>query len=193
MNYSNHCLKYASSLEEEVNASPILSDFFESVLLIGGNVGSLFCSRGLEQLTTKCLKVENSVDIFKKKIIFYSKSLDGSKVLDFVYSLSKKEFQKIGSNFFVITAKKFSKNQSIESYAKLLYKLIENFGPQPIFLRTFLGHKRDSSEISDLLNYLSSFGYKNDKSDLLTECLVFYLEKLATFSYFDDFLELLKE
>ena len=93
-----------------------------------GNVFSLFSSSDLPYLGRKAIFSEKSFDIIKKKIINYCKTLNGKEVLNLLGQLTEDQMLEIGGEFFYLTAKKFAKNQSIESYSRLLFILFKHYG-----------------------------------------------------------------
>ena len=188
---SFHFFKNTSvALEEEVNSAPVLSEFVESVQLIGGNIFSLFVNRDFSLLQNRSYKIETTCDIYKKKIISYCKNLDSSRVFNLMNSISDEHMQKIGPEFFYITARRFAKNQSIENFSKFLFLIFKNFQFDCHFFRGFFSSNRDFNEVVSLLKYIEDWKQeelKTKSKDIIKGTLIFGLEKFSLFTQFDDF------
>ena len=182
-----------SVLEEEINSAPVLSEFIESIQLISGNIFSLFASRNVDVLKRRTMKIETSCDIFKKKIISYCKNLDSSRVFNLIESIDDFHMQKIGHEFFFITARKFAKNQSIETFSKFLLIIFKNYEFDSHFLKGFFTANRDFNETLSLMNYMEKWEneeLKTDLGEILKSTLFYGLEKFTLFCQFDDFFNL---
>ncbi len=189
-----HFFRNIRVLEEEVNASPVLSEFFESIQLIRGNVFSLFASKDISVLQMKSMKVETTSDIYKKKIIYYCKNIDSSQVMDLLASISDVHMQKIGAEFFFATSRKFAKNQSIQNFSKFLFLMFQHFDFDSQFLKGFFFTiNRESNECLALINYMKrwdSSKLKNSLHLIIKNTINYLLERFALFCQFDDFFSL---
>ena len=108
----------------------------------------------------KITRVETETDIIKKRIINLSKGLDCSELLAYLKAIPHKQMEIIKKQFFYITSKKFSKNQSIENYGRFLKILIDAFGIDNSFLKNFYYNERDSDEVEALIGYIRKWDCK---------------------------------
>lgn len=187
---SFHFFRSTSVLEEEINSAPVLSEFVESIQLIGGNIFSLFVNRSFNNIKNRTLKIETTCDIYKKKIIAYCKNIDSSRIFNVMASISDENMQKIGPEFFYITARRFAKNQSIENFSKFLFLIFKNFEFDCHFLKGFFSSNRDFNEVITLLKYMEQWNQeelKTESQELVKGTLIYGLEKFSLYSQFDDF------
>lgn len=154
-----------SMLVEEMTSSQIITEFNESVGLVAEKIYFLFISRSPVFLCKKSLKLEKKSDLHKKKIIYYCMNVSYSKVLNYLKQLSCEEMEKIGSDFFYLTARKFAKNQSIQVFASFLNLMFKNYGFDGQFIKKFLSNERDYSECLALLEYMRRWDQKEIKGD----------------------------
>lgn len=155
-NYSN-LFKCAKQTATEINSLPAISDFYDSLELVGGSVFYLFANKAFSSVAKKMTRIEERSDALKRKIIFHAKSFDCTELLSFLGSLTQTEMKSIGIEFFFITSKKLSKNQSIATYAQFLRVIFNSFGFNETLIKNFFFNNRDADEVFALMNYLNEF------------------------------------
>lgn len=122
----------------------------------------------------------------KKQIIYKSQSIDGDLILKCIEEHGSEVIQKIGAEFFYLTARKFAKSQPIEKYSHFLRILRKEFPSDYTFYKCFLTPDRDYNEVLALLECVGE--WERD----VNEVKVFLLERFAIYGNFNDFLEILK-
>lgn len=182
-----------TELAASFRALPSLSDFAVSVELIGGGLFSLFADCRPGAVAEGLLRVETEVEICRKTIVRHAKNLDCSEVLKCLEKADQTQMSEIGAEFFYQTSKKFSKNQSIETYARFLYYMFRNFGFEAHFVKNFFFNDRDSCEVQALLNYMTEWrGLEPEAFNyILAKTVLMSLEKLANQSKVNDFFDVL--
>lgn len=159
------------------------SDFFESVSLVGTKIFGLFSDTQLPVLFSHLFSVETSIDTCKREIVFLTKSLDSIDLLTYVDTISPEVMSAIGPDFFFITTKRLSKNQSIETYAKFLFVLLKGLGYHSSFIKNFFFNDRDADEVEVLLKYISNFSQEKLRdpiSFIIIKTLIIAIQKLST-------------
>lgn len=183
-------------LEKDMNSSPVLSDFCESLNLIGDKISNLFLKKNLSKLTSLTSKIEKTNDVHKKKIIYFCKNSDLTEFFDFLKTLSKNEMENINEEFFYITARKIAKNYSLEDYSEFLFLMSKNYGYNPQFFKCFFSYKKDKKNFDDLLALLKNWQNEEieEKEEVLKNFLLLAIEKLSLYnSEIDTVLSILKE
>merc|ERR1711976_761952 len=171
-------------LKEELKSSEVISEFNESLNLVSSQIINIFSKRPLTNLFSKCLKIEKNTDLIKKKIISNCMNINYAKVFKILNNLTKIEFEKIGSEFFYITAIKFAKNQSINNFSKFLNIMFKNFGFDPQFIKKFFYSNRDYYECLSLIDYVKKWNNNNFENKLV---ILFHLSNNAVFDDFVNF------
>lgn len=166
------------SLEQEIKSSPVISDIVESIQLVTEGFSTLFINKSLSQILKKTIETQDSITKIKKQIIYRSQSLDGSKVIDVLQTLSKEQITLIGQEFLLVTAKKFAKSQPIEKYAQFLKFIYEAFGLDEQFLKCFIVAERDATEVQFFVSYISKWNLDNIK-EILHFVTIYFLERFA--------------
>lgn len=173
----------AHSLLDFAQEDRVTKDFLESVMLIGTSVFRLFSDTSLPVLVRYLRIVETGVDTTKREIVFLTKNLDSNDLLAFLETVPLDTMQRIGADFFYVTSKKISKNQSIETYSKFLYILLRTFGFNSAFVKNFFVNDRDADEVEALLKYISAFPPErllNPVSYLIAKTLIIAIERLSS-------------
>lgn len=158
-------------------------DFLDSLVLIGTSVFKLFSDTKFATLTHYLFTAETTLDTTKREVVFLSKNLDSGDLLAFLETVGRDEMQRIGPDFFFITSKKISKNQSIETYSKFLYILLRNFGFNSSFVKNFFFNDRDADEVEALLKYISAYPPErllNPVPYILSKTLIIAIERLSS-------------
>lgn len=172
-NQKNHSPLFKCNMQtaKETCSLPAISDFYESLELVGGSVFYLFANKSFTSVQKKVTRIDERSDALKRKIIFFAKGFDCDRLLSFLADLTEEEIQSVGLDFFFITSKKISKNQSIASFAKLLNILFRAFGFNEALVKNFFFNNRDADEVFSLLSYLRRFCDSEDVSKaILVAC-----------------------
>ena len=159
-----------------------VSDSVDSVVLISSNIFGLFSDTKFRTLLSYLFTIETTTETIKREVIFLSRSLDNSDLLKFLDGLPKYEMQRIGPDFFNQTLKRISKNQSIETFSKLLFILLRNLGFHSSYFKTFFSNDRDIEEVEVFLKYVSNYNAEaigTTISYLVTKVIIIALEKLS--------------
>ena len=174
--------KNANKLLQFAQENKETSNFIDSLFLIGTNVFSLFSDTKIQPLTTFLMTIETNEDTIKREIVFLTKNLDSLELLAFMKTIPNEVIQKIGSDFFFITSKRISKNQSIETYAKFLFILFKHFGFISSYVKNFFFNDRDADEVEVLLKYIGHYDQEQlpvPISFVVIKSLIISIEKLS--------------
>lgn len=184
--------QYFEQCVREVSVtSPILSEFMDSVSLIGNKVREVFTSKSLPVLAVKSIKVEHSLTKIKKQIIYKCLHDNGNELLVVMDNYLDEEIQRVGLEFFGFTCRKFAKNHSIEHFSVLLKRLIQVFGIQDNLIYCFMSSQRESDEINILLDYVRKWDLEI-VDEVLNRMKFLYLKKFLIHHSFLNFEILLK-
>lgn len=173
-------LKTKNLLEKDMNSSPVLSEFCESLNLIGSKVSSLFLKKNISTLTTLTSKIEKTNDVHKKKIIYFCKNSDLTDLFNFLQTLSQKQMEDINQEFFYITARKLAKNYSLEDYCLFLFIMTKNYGFNGQFFKCFFSYKKDKESFDGLMGIIGKWEIE-EKDEILKNFLLLALEKLSVY------------
>lgn len=184
-----------NSLFEGLKTLPALSEFSESVSLVGNNVFALFIESKLDSFARRLIRIDTKVEVYKREIINLTKGLDCSELLQLLERISPANMEKIGSDFFYVTSKRLAKNQSIENYSRFVNLIFKHFHFNSNFVKNFFCNDRDADEVEVLLRYFSSFreeSLKTEKSMILAKTLFICLEKLSVRHKYSEIFQLLE-
>jgi pentatricopeptide repeat domain-containing protein 1 len=173
----------ANNLFNFVQEDRTSKELLDSILLIGSSVFRLFSDTRLPLLARYLLTAETTVDTTKREVVFLTKNLDSNDLLAFLETVPLETMQRIGSDFFFVTSKKISKNQSIETYSKFLFVLLRNYGFNSAFIKNFFVNDRDSDEVEALLKYISAYPVErllNPLSYIISKTLIIAIERLSS-------------
>ena len=181
------------SAVRELQELDTLDNVRTSVQLVAESVFQLFVTVKPSNLSRKLLRVETRSDVNKRSIIYFSKNFNGDELLTFMDTLSPKAFENIGPEFFYITARKFSKNQSIDEFAKFIEIMFKHFDFDVNFIRAFFSNTRDGHEVSVLVKHMKKWSQENFSMELtkiIKQTILVCMEKLSSFNLVHDVLEL---
>jgi len=181
---------------EGLKTLPALSEYVESVSLVGNNVFALFIESKVETFFWKITRIETKIEVYKRELISLTKGLDCTDLLNLLERISQEDMEKIGPDFFYVTSKRLAKNQSIENYSKFIHVLFKNFNFNSNFIKNFFCNDRDSDEVEALIRYISQYkedGLKTERSVILAKSLFICLEKLSLKHKYSDVFHLLEK
>lgn len=191
-NKTQNMLNFRSAVRE-LQELDTLEHVRTSVQLVAESVFQLFISNKPSTISRKLLRVETLSDVNKRSIIYFSKNFNGDELLSFLNTLSAKDFTDIGPEFFYITARKFSKNQSIDEFAKFTEIMIRHFGYDVNFVRAFFSNTRDGHEVGVLVRHMKkweSSQFSVELDQIVKSTILTCMEKLSSFNLVHDVLEL---
>lgn len=154
-------------MARETTSQPTISEFFESLELVGGNIFYLFANRPASTIARKLFRIESKSDCLKRKIIYLAKSQNCATLLDFLDTLTSEDMLEIGIDFFYITSKKIAKNHSIENYARLLKIIFSRVGLEINLVKNFFFLDRDTDETFAFINYIQEWASEDELSQVI--------------------------
>ena len=185
LNYKSKALALAEGLGQ-----PVLDDLLASLSLIGGSVFGLFVNTKPVSAFKKIVRVETKADSNKRKIIYYAKDLNCSRMLGLLSGLAEQEIRDIGAEFFYFTSRKFSKNQSIDNFSRFSFFMIKSFGFDSQFVKNFFFNSRNSDEVVTLIDNIAKWDVDN-KEEVVSKSVVCCLDRLSQLGQVDDLLAIL--
>lgn len=193
MNQSN-MLNYKSIIQtlNQSTAQPIIDDVLTSVTLLANSVFGLFINSKPQSLIRKIIRVETKSDSNKRKVIYYAKDLDCSRMLDLISSLNIQEIKNIGADFFYITSKRFAKSQSIENYTRFCWYMYSAFGFDSQFIKSFFTIIRDIDDICAFLNYIINWQI-DGRVEMIERSIYCCLDKLSYSGQCEELFKVLRQ
>lgn len=176
-----------ATLVRETTSQPSISEFFESLELVGSNVFYLFANKQVSAVAKKIFRIETRSDTLKRKIIFLAKGSNCSTLLDFIEGLTNDDIKEIGVEFFYITSKKISKNHSIENYITFIKSMYKKFGLVNTLVKNFFFVDRD---IEETVQFIESAKEWADESVLSTVVLI-SLDRLSNNNRLDEMTQII--
>jgi len=171
----------AQKLSVDAQNDLVLSNFWQSVELVGGNVFYLFIGKSVSSVINKVTRVETRADSLKRKIIYIAKGLNCDSLLDFMDTLTSEDIKGVGMDFLCITAKKISKNHSIENFSRFLKSIFLKTGFENGLIKIFLFSDRDINELSVFLDNVKEWA---DQS-MFGKVVISILDHLGSVGYID--------
>ena len=173
---------YLQLLAREASSQPVMSDFFESLEVVGSGVFCLFVNKPGSVIAKRMLRIETEVDGFKRRIISLSKTLDCSAVLNYIDTLTGEQIRAIGVDFFYITSKKLVKSNSIKDYARFVRIMFTKIGYENNLIRNFFFTERDADEACAFIGYVQQWA----EEEILSMVVLVALDKLSNSNRLED-------
>ena len=171
----------AKNLSVQAQNNLTLYNFKQSVELVGGNVFYLFVGKQVSSVMRKVMRIETRADSLKRKIIYIAKGLNCEELLDFMETLTAEDIRGVGMDFWCITAKKISKNHSIENFSRFLRAIFTKTGFENGLVKIFLFSDRDIEELSSLLDGIKEWA----DEELFCRIVISVLDHLGSIGYID--------
>lgn len=174
-------------LAREITSQPSISEFFESLELISGNIFYLFTNRQVSSMTKKIFRIETKADNLKRKIIFLAKNPNCSVLLDYLETLNADQIKEIGIDFFFITSKKLAKNHSIENYSRFLRIMYQRVGFVSNLVKNFFFIDRYIDEAVAFINYVQQWADET----MLSSVVLASLDRLSNNNKLEEMTQLI--
>lgn len=169
-------MRNAKQLAQDTQSEPVLSDFCKSLELVGGNVFYLFVGKAVSSVLRKVSRIETRSDSLKRKIIYVAKGLDCDALLNFIATMSAEDIRSVGMDFLCITAKKISKNYSVENFTRFLELIFTKTGFENGLVKIFLFGDRNIQDLSAFLDHIKVWA----DVETFSKCVLSTLDKLGS-------------
>lgn len=186
-------LNYKSLVQTLIQTTEdnVVDDVVTSVSLVATSVFQLFINTKPSSVIKKMVRVETKSDSNKRKVIYYAKDMDCSRTLELLSGIEVQEIRDIGAEFFYITARKFSKTQSIDNYAIFVSYLFTAFGFDSQFIKSFFSVNRSGEEVCNFLDHASQWSFEKSE-ELVARSVFSCLDKLSQMGHTEDLIHVLK-
>lgn len=171
----------AQKLAVDFASDPVAGNFVQSAELVAGNVFYLFVGKAFTSVVRKVMRIETRADSLKRRIIYIAKGLNCESLLDFMETLSPEDVRDIGMDFLCITAKKISKNHSIDNFARFIRIIFTKTGFENGLIKIFLFSDRDIAELSSFLD--NARGWADE--EMFCKVIISILDHLGSIGYVD--------
>ena len=183
------------SLSECVQKNTQISEFLESVSLVGSSILGLFASKSLTEIACDSLKVGVLSDVSRNIILSHSKKTSCDELLTYLEKAAPEGFSNIPIDFFNQISRSFTRSHSIENYSRLLLVLFRIYGMQNSFIRNFFSISRDFEESNMLLNHIQKWDFSKFNftfEEVANRVFLSLLDKLSITNCFDDMIKTLR-
>ena len=177
LNLTQQALKLTVDAQNDL----ALHNFAQSVELIGGDIFYLFIGKTLTSVVKKVMRIETKSDSLKRKIIYIAKGSEYEELLDFMDHLTADDIRGVGMDFLCITAKKISKNHSIENFSRFIQSIFPKTGFENGLIKIFLFSDRNINELSVFLDSVKVWA----DEEMFCKVIISILDHLGVLGYID--------
>ena len=177
--------------ESAVLDNPAVSEFLESIELIGSNLWGLFSSAPLSTQASSFLKIGTESYTFRHQLISLLKSSEIEQLLALVNAAEPRLLDHVGVDFFYNIAKKLNKAFSIEKYSQLMRPILKFYGYNSTFIKIYHSGERDAQEVETLAKFVREWTTEEDSlgkasRQFLAKLLLFGIEKFIQQGKFEE-------
>ena len=147
--------------------------------MVGQNVFGAFFKGSFSRFLNNLARIDTKASNLRQKIIRAGRSGNFPVLMESIQALSSEEAQKLGKDFFIVTAKTVGKLGGAKELAQILKIIIPIVGYDKAFFKAFFIVPRTGHECIDLLELVMGWGIPENKV-LASRCFLVITEKLST-------------
>lgn len=172
-------LQSISKVFDARNSVPCIAPTKACTTMVGENVFGAFFNGSFSRFLNNLARIDTKASNLRQKIIRAGRSGNFTVLMETIQSLSMEEAEKLGKDFFIVTAKTVGKLGGAKELAQILKVIIPFVGYDKAFFKAFFIVPRTGAECIDLLEMVIGWGIADNKL-LASRCFLVIIEKLST-------------